>query len=187
MHLIFLGIQGSGKGTQAKLLLDKGYKLFETGAQLRAIAEQDTNLGKEITKMQESGNLVSDKLVCQLAANFIDSNPNSQIIFDGIPRNEGQYNEVVPMLQKKAPNFQVVNFELDPQTALTRMEKRAAIENRSDDTPEAMQRRIAIFKEHTAPLLDKFTQICSVISVDASQSIEAVNQECQSKLKLQND
>jgi len=184
MHLIFLGIQGSGKGTQAKLLLDKGYKLFETGAELRNIAKQDSELGKEIKEILESGNLVSDKLVCQLAANFIDSNPGTPIIFDGIPRNLKQYNEVVPMLLEKAPDFKVINFVLDEQTALERMQKRALIENRSDDTPEIMQKRISIFKEHTSPLLAKFEESTQVISVDASQSIEEVNSEVHKKLNI---
>jgi len=184
MHLVFLGIQGSGKGTQAKILQSKGYKLFETGAELRNIAKQDTELGKQIKETLESGNLVSDKLVCQLAANFIDTNPNTPIIFDGIPRNLAQFQEVVPMLQIKAPNFKVIHFVLDEATALERMQKRASIENRSDDTPEIMQKRIAIFKEHTAPLLEQFSKNTQVISIDASQSIDEVKNEFHKKLNI---
>ena len=57
-----------------------------------------------------------------------------------------------------------------------------AIENRSDDTPEIMKKRIAIFKEHTAPLMDKFTEMTEVITIDASQTIQDVTQELHSKL-----
>jgi len=184
MHLIFLGIQGSGKGTQAKLLLDKGYKLFETGAQLRSIAREDSELGKEVKSIIESGNLVSDELVCRLAANFIDSNKESFIIFDGIPRNKQQFDKVVPMLQEKKVNFKVINFELDADTAKQRMIKRAAIENRTDDTPEIMEKRIAIFKQSTQPLLEEFTKTTEVINIDASRSIEDVNTEVHNKLGL---
>jgi len=182
MHLIFLGIQGSGKGTQAKLMLDQGYKLFETGAELRNIASTDTELGREIKEILESGNLVSDKLVCQLAANFIDSNPGTPIIFDGIPRNMAQFKEVVPMLKQKAPDFKVIHFELDEKTAFERMEKRAKIENRSDDTPEIMNKRISIYKQHTAPLLQTFAEEVEVIKINAAQSIQDVNTEVITKL-----
>jgi len=184
MHLILLGIQGSGKGTQAKLLLDQGYKLFETGAQLRSIAKEDSELGKEIKAIIESGNLVSDELVCRLAANFIDSNKDSYIIFDGIPRNKSQYEAVVPMLQEKKVDFKVINFELDSDTAKKRMMKRAEIENRTDDTPEIMEKRIQIFLENTKPLLDEFSKVTEVINIDASQSIESVNIEVHNKLGL---
>ena len=184
MHLIFLGIQGSGKGTQAKLLLDKGYKLFETGAQLRSIAQEDSDLGKEVKTIIESGNLVSDELVCRLAANFIDSNKESFIIFDGIPRNQKQFDKVVPMLQSKNIEFKIVNFQLDSDTAKKRMIKRAEIENRTDDTPEIMEKRISIFNESTKPLLNEFSKITDVINIDASQSIEDVNKEVHNKLSL---
>ena len=113
MNLILLGIQGSGKGTQARLLKEYGYKIFETGAQLREISAQDTELGKEVKQIIDGGNLVSDKLVCKLAENFIQENPNSPIIFDGIPRNQSQFETVIQMFQQKAPNFQVLFFELN--------------------------------------------------------------------------
>jgi adenylate kinase len=184
MHLILLGIQGSGKGTQARLLLEHGYKLFETGAQLRLIAKEDSDLGKEVKSIIESGNLVSDELVCRLAANFIDSNKGSRIIFDGIPRNIQQFNAVVPMLQEKNLEFSILNFELDKQTAIERMLKRAEIENRTDDTPEIMEKRIEIFQNDTLPLLDEFRKITNVFSVDASQSIEKVNQDVHKALNL---
>jgi adenylate kinase len=184
MNLILLGIQGSGKGTQAQLLKEYGYKIFETGAQLREISAQDTELGKEVKQIIDGGNLVSDKLVCKLAENFIQENPDSPIIFDGIPRNQSQFETVIQMFQQKAPNFQVLFFELDDETAITRLKKRALLEGRNDDTPEGIKKRIEIFKNHTYPLLDKFKQICPIITVDASRTIEEVNIETQNKLKL---
>ena len=184
MNLILLGIQGSGKGTQARLLEEYGYKIFEPGAQLREIAKQNTPQGKEIKQIIDSGNLVSDKIVCKLAEDFIQKHPNSPIIFDGIPRNQSQFATVIDMFQRKAPNFQVLFFELDDQTAIERLQKRAVLENRNDDTPEGIQQRIQIFKKHTYPLLDRFKEICPVITVDASKTIQEVNIETQTKLNL---
>ncbi len=184
MNLVLLGIQGSGKGTQARLLEKYGYKIFEPGSQFREIAQQDTIFGKEIKQIIDSGNLVSDKIVCRLAEDFIQKHPNSPIIFDGIPRNQSQFDTVISMFQKKAPNFQVLFFELDDQTAIERLKKRAVLENRNDDTPEGIQQRIQIFKNHTYPLLDKFKEICPIIRVDASKTIQEVNIETQTKLNL---
>jgi len=88
------------------------------------------------------------------------------------------------MLQEKKVDFKVINFELDSDTAKKRMLKRAEIENRTDDTPEIMEKRIQIFLENTKPLLDEFSKVTEVINIDASQSIESVNKDVHNKLGL---
>ncbi|MCH8206826.1 MAG: nucleoside monophosphate kinase, partial [Chloroflexi bacterium] len=67
VDLILFGIQGSGKGTQARILAEKkGYKLFETGKELREMAASGTDLGDKVKGIIEAGNLVSDEVVIEI-------------------------------------------------------------------------------------------------------------------------
>jgi len=87
--LILIGRQGSGKGTQGKLLAEKfGYKIFVTGDELRAIAKEDSELGREVKAITERGDLVSNEIVMAIVANFIQNlEEGVQVIYDGIPRS----------------------------------------------------------------------------------------------------
>ncbi len=184
-NLIFLGVQGSGKGTQAKkLLADYGYKMFETGAELRKIAKSDTELGRKIAHIINGGNLVDANTIMELVSDFITNNSQDKIIFDGVPRNQEQYDAFLALEQKLQLQTTVVNFDLDDQTAIQRLLKRASIENRADDTPQAIQKRIQIFHTQTKPLLDQFANSHQVIHVNANQDIDAIYTELLSKLNL---
>jgi len=184
-NLILLGIQGSGKGTQAKILVEKyGFKIFETGGELRSIAKTDTELAKRIKSIIESGNLVDSETIMDLVENFLNENKESNIIFDGIPRNIDQYNAFTKLEEKLQLKTRVVNFDLSDDKALARLLKRAEIENRSDDTPEVISKRIEIFHTQTKPLLSNFAKSHEVYHVNADQDIEAIHLELVSKLKL---
>ncbi|MEI7919656.1 MAG: hypothetical protein WCH65_05750 [bacterium] len=77
-----------------------------------------------------------------------------------------------------------MHFELSKEKALERMQKRAAIEARVDDTPEAMERRLAVFYNETLPVIKHFESLGKVITVNADASIEEVQAEMKSKLGL---
>ncbi|USN58719.1 MAG: nucleoside monophosphate kinase [Candidatus Peribacteria bacterium] len=90
MYLVFIGIQGSGKGTQARLLEEKkGFKLYETGGALREISKKDTELGRLVKETIEAGNQVSPEIVEDILRDVIASNPGKDLILDGFVRNFG--------------------------------------------------------------------------------------------------
>ena len=70
--IILFGMQGSGKGTQARILADKhSYKIFETGGQLRQLAAEDSGLGREVKEITTAGKLVSNEIVMKIVENFL--------------------------------------------------------------------------------------------------------------------
>ena len=184
MNLIFFGIQGSGKGTQAKLLAENlGYQIFETGGELRKLAKEDSDLGKKVKETIEAGHLVSSELVLEIVRNFIRKADKTKIIFDGIPRNQDQYQSFMGILNEFNLEYTAVHFKLEKEEALTRLFKRAEIERRADDNEESIKRRIDIFYNDTLPLIENFAQTNKLIEVDASPTIEEIYQDLSSRLQ----
>ncbi len=182
--LILVGIQGSGKGTQARILAEKfGYQIFETGGELRVMVKEESELGKKVKEITERGDLVPNEIVMEIVENFLNKTSSDfPVIFDGIPRSDSQRVSLEKLLQSHGRDFSVLEVRLSEEESIRRMMKRAEIENRADDTPEVMQKRIANFYAHTQPLLDAWES--HLISVDGDQPIEAVSKEILEKLNL---
>ncbi len=209
MHkdIILVGKQGSGKGTQAKILAKKlGFKIFETGAALREIAQQDTDLGREVLDITSRGDLVSNDIVMKIVENFLKTlDNNTPVIFDGIPRSEVQRETLEALLAKNSRDFVVIEIKLSNEEALNRLLIRAKcndcganfgspedlcpvcgsenISRRKDDNPDAIMNRLKNFDEYTYPLLEEWEKAGKLISVDGEQSVEEVSEEIFSKLK----
>src|SRR6185295_10510811 len=92
MDLVFFGIQGSGKGTQAKkLAAEFGYDIFEAGGELRKIAASGSELGKTVKNYIDEGHLVPHEIIMEVVKEAIGKRPKDQkILFDGIPRDDNQ-------------------------------------------------------------------------------------------------
>jgi len=175
--LIFIGIQGSGKGTQAKILAEKkGYQIFETGGALRAIAKEDSALGKDVKEITTRGDLVPNEIVMDIVRDFVNTkaDPLKPIIFDGIPRSEEQRKSLENLLSELQRDFQVIHVLLSDEEAYNRIMKRADIEGREDDNPEAIKKRITNFYEFTKPLLKPWKEAGKVIEIDGDETIEVV-------------
>ena len=209
MHkdIILVGKQGSGKGTQAKILAKKlGFKIFETGAALREIAQQDTDLGREVLDITSRGDLVSNDIVMKIVEDFLANlEKDTPVIFDGIPRSEVQRESLEELLAKNSRDFVVIEIKLSNEEALNRLIIRAKcddcganfgspedicpkcgsenISRRNDDNPDAIMNRLKNFDEYTYPLLEEWEKSGKLISVDGEQSVEEVSQEILSKLK----
>lgn len=185
MNLIFFGIQGSGKGTQAKLLSEQfGFKIFETGAELRKIATEDSDLGRKVKETIEAGHLVSSELVLEIVKDFVKKNLDQNILFDGIPRNQAQNEVFQTILEDYKLDYTAIHFKLDREESLKRLFKRAEIEGRADDTEEVINRRIEIFYADTLPIIETFAHKGRLIEIDASPSIQEISQELITKLEL---
>lgn len=185
MNLIFFGIQGSGKGTQAKLLAEKfNYVIFETGGELRKLASQNSELGKKVKSIIDAGHLVSSEVVMEIVENFLVQNKDKKIIFDGIPRNQDQQGILIDLLNSHNLEYLAVHFKLEKEEALKRLYKRAEIEGRADDNEESIQRRINIFYTETLPIIEQYQNQNHLMEIDASPSIEEIFSILTEKLEL---
>ena len=102
MNIVIFGPPGAGKGTQSNLLVKK-FNLYQvsTGEILRNEIKKKTLLGKEISSIINSGNLVSDSIVGNLIENYISKDLyKSKLIFDGYPRNINQAKNLDYLLKK---------------------------------------------------------------------------------------
>ncbi len=179
MNLILLGPQGSGKGTQAELLVKKyGLKHFEAGKILRSM---DDPIVKEALN---SGRLVPDEYIRQIAWDFINKNGDGQgFLFDGYPRHLPQYEQLKEMLTYCGKKIDVViNIEISAEESVKRLSARRVLENRDDDQPEAIKRRLEIYRQQTHPVFEKAVSEGIGVEINGEQSIEKVHQDIISKL-----
>lgn len=184
--LILVGIQGSGKGTQAKILAEKhGYQIFETGGALRTIASEDSDLGRQVKEITTRGDLVPNEIVMDIVRDFVNNKADKTkpVIFDGIPRSEEQRQSLEALLADLGRDFQVLHITLSEDEAFARLMKRAEIEGRADDNPESIRKRIQNFYDFTQPLLAPWAEAGRVIEIDGDQSIDAVTTEIDEKLE----
>lgn len=180
MDLIFAGIQGSGKGTQAKrLAAEYNYYIFEAGAELRAIAATDTELGKEVASYVYNGQLVPAEIIINVAKVAVLHQPADQkILFDGIPRDMDQFEMFTTIMQELGRDYQVIHFLLEEEQAVARIASRAKEQDRVDDADEKKVRnRLSWFFEKNIPVINAFKAQGRVTEVDANRDIETIYTE----------
>lgn len=180
MDLILFGIQGSGKGTQAKIIAEKfDLEIFETGAELRKLAQEDTELGKKVKTLIEAGHLVPDEIVIQIVKNFLEPLPKTQrILFDGVPRKIIQQKAFDELIKNLDRNFIGILIEIPEEETIQRLLARG----RNDDTAEGIKNRIEHFKKETLPVIEDYKQRGKMITINGSQPIEKVGEEISSKV-----
>lgn len=187
MNVLVLGPQGSGKGTQAKRISDDyGIPHVSTGDMFRAAIAEGGPLGLEVQPILASGELVPDGLTVALIRERL-GRPDAKdgFVLDGFPRNLAQAAALDSMLAEIGRALDaVLFFDLDDATATARMLGRAAHEGRADDTPEAISRRLAIYHEQTAPVVDRYRAYGILVPLHAGRSVGAVHSEIQAALEL---
>ncbi len=159
MDLVLFGIQGSGKGTQAKrLAAEFDYEIFEAGQALRDIAAGNTPLGKEVAAIIDKGNLVPFNVIINVVESIVHATPAHQkILFDGIPRDLDQMAEFNRIMKSCGREFQCVQLSIPKETAIERLQKRAQEQGRLDDMHiEYIERRIGIFMEKTMRVVKSY-------------------------------
>ena len=209
--IILFGMQGSGKGTQARILAEKlNLKIFETGGQLRQLASEDSDLGREVKEITTAGKLVSDEIVMKIAANFLENlDENENAIFDGIPRSESQRVLLEAEFQKVQRKPMAVYISLTREEALHRLLGRKTCANcgkifgikddsenlescpacggelktRADDTREAIETRLDVYKNETLPVIEKYREEERLVEIEGIRSVEEVNAEIIAKLE----
>jgi adenylate kinase len=186
LNVLFLGLQGSGKGTQGKRLADEyGLAYIGTGDMLRAAVAEGSVLGRRVQPILESGALVPDDLMIELIADRIGHDDALDgFVLDGFPRTYAQAEALDRMLSDLNRDLTVV-FELQVphDVAVERLRLRAADEGRSDDTPDAIERRIALYNTETAPLLEHYRARGRLIGIHGDRSVNEVFREIQDALE----
>ncbi len=186
--LVFLGIQGCGKGTQVKALLETvpNHLYYEMGQTLRALMSNTNLIGNYIKDVVNNGKMVDNFITHNLisASLQICQNNGKNIIIDGFPRVEEQADFFIDRMTTLQRDFIVVHFELSKEKALERMMKRAETEWRKDDTPAVMEQRIQIFMDETLPVIQRFEKMGKVITINAEGTIEDIQADLRKKLGL---
>lgn len=172
-----MGPQGVGKGTQAELLSSRyGILHISTGDIFRSNIKNSTELGKEANAYITKGELVPDELTDRLVADRLSQDDaRCGWILDGYPRNAEQVAALDKILASMGEKLDAVVFlTADRQTLLERMKSRAKLEGRSDDTPEAIEKRLAVYESETKPLLDTYRSRGLVREINGVGDIDAI-------------
>ncbi|MEO5632349.1 adenylate kinase [Gaiella sp.] len=186
MNVLVLGPQGSGKGTQAKrICAAHGIPHVSTGDMFRAAISEGTDLGRQVEPILASGELVPDELTVALIRERLSRDDASRgFVLDGFPRNLLQAEELDQMLEAIGrPLDTVLFFDLDDETATVRALGRAHEEGRTDDTPEVMARRLAIYHEQTEPVIERYIAAGTLHTLAADRGVDDVFAEIEDALR----
>jgi adenylate kinase len=187
MNIVVVGPQGSGKGTQAKkLAATYGIAHIASGDLYREAIARGTELGKQVEPLLAAGQLVPDEITIPLIRDRLDRGDTLPgFILDGYPRNLAQAEALDEMLNDVGRSIHVVfEFQVpNRQQLIDRMLKRAAEENRPDDTLEVIQRRLDTYDRETAPLVEYYrTTRGNVVGIHADRSVDEVFHEIEQSL-----
>jgi adenylate kinase len=186
VNILLLGPQGSGKGTQAKRISDEyGLAHIATGDMLRQAIASETPLGLVVKPIVENGALVPDDLMIKLIRERLeDEDTREGFILDGFPRTMAQAQALDAMLSEIGRDPDIVfALQVDDDTALERLHKRAVEEGRKDDTPEAIARRLADYHEKTKPLIGYYRLRGNLVGIHGEKPIDQVFAEIQEALQ----
>lgn len=204
MRLIFLGAPGVGKGTQADLIAAKYRRpKISTGDILREAVRNKTPMGLQAKACMDQGQLVPDAVVVGIVKDKLaEPGCASGFLLDGFPRTVGQAEELAAML--KAGGLQldrVINVSVPREDVVRRLTGRRScpkcqavfhvefappkrtgicdrcgseLVQRSDDTRETVENRLAVYEKQTAPLIAYYRQRGLLSDVDGSGTVEQV-------------
>ena len=186
LNVLVLGPQGAGKGTQAKRISEEyGIPHVATGDILRAAMAAETEIGRKVKPIYDSGGLVPDALMIDIIRDRLAEDDTSEgFILDGFPRTLPQAEALDPMLREIGKELVVVfALQLPEQVSIDRLTKRAALEGRRDDTPEAIEKRLALYYRETEPLIEWYRIRSNVVTIHAERSVNEVFSEIQQALE----
>lgn len=177
-YYILLGPPGAGKGTQAKLIVEKyNYLHISTGDLLRHEIAAGTELGKQAAALIDKGDLVPDEVVVGMIRKKIMDNPTVKgFLFDGFPRTIAQAETLHNMLDEFSGKVDaVLSITLEDKLIFDRILHRAEIEGRKDDTDRAtIQHRIETYHEKTEPLINFYKAEGNYREIEGNDAIEHV-------------
>jgi adenylate kinase len=186
VNLLVLGPQGAGKGTQAKRIsAEYGIPHVSTGDMFRAEQAAGTDFGKRVGEIMESGELVPDDLtVAMIEQRLGEADASEGFVLDGFPRNIAQAEALDRMLGSIGRGLDaILFFDVPDEVGLERALKRAKLENRADDTPDALATRLETYHRETEPIVEHYRTTGKLVPVHAGRSVEEVWREISEALQ----
>lgn len=186
MNIILLGPPGAGKGTQSKFIEETyGLKQLSTGDMLRAELSSGSPLGLKAKAIMESGALVPDEIVIDMISARIDQPDCARgVIFDGFPRTVAQAQALDALLIAKGkPLPIVIELRVDEKILVERIRTRIAQAQasgtplRADDNEETLIKRLAVYKDQTAPIIPHYAGKGLLRTIDGMLPIATVGAE----------
>ena len=204
MKIIMLGAPGAGKGTQAKMIVEKcGIPHISTGDIFRANIKNGTELGAKAKEYMDKGLLVPDELVCDLVVDRIQqADCEKGYILDGFPRTIPQAEALEAALNAIEQKLDyAIDIDVPDENIINRMSGRRAcvgcgatyhvvfnptkVEGkcdvcgeslilRDDDKPETVKKRLDVYHTQTQPLIDFYSARKVLVEVDGTQSMDKV-------------
>jgi adenylate kinase len=185
LDVLLLGVQGSGKGTQAKRIASEyGLAHVATGDMLRAAMADGTPLGQRVRPIYDAGELVPDDLMIDLIRERLEA-PDTEpgFILDGFPRTMPQAEALDTMLSEiERPLSVVFELQVPDDVAIERLRLRAEEEGRADDTPEAIAKRIGLYHQETEPLVSHYRLAGNLVGIHGNRPENEVFAEIEQAL-----
>jgi adenylate kinase len=151
----------------------------------RAAIAAETPLGKRVRPILDRGELVPDELTVELIGERLGADDAKEgFVLDGFPRNLEQAAALDELLERLGKRLDaVLFFDLADAVARLRLLRRAELENRSDDTPEVIQRRLDIYHGETEPVVEHYRATGRLVPLHADREISEVWAETQAALE----
>ena len=208
MNIVLLGAPGAGKGTQAQKLVEEfGVAHISTGDLLRAAVKAGTKLGVKAKSYMDNGQLVPDKLVVDLVTERLDADDAQKgFILDGFPRNTAQAVTLDSALAEMGCNLDAALLvDVKPDVIVKRLSSRRTCKEcgytapagvdtcpscggemyqRDDDKPETIQKRLDVYENQTAPLVEYYRGKELLKVVDGDRPVDEVYADVKELLAL---
>ncbi|WP_029145878.1 adenylate kinase [Microbacterium luticocti] len=184
-RLLIVGPQGSGKGTQGARIADAfGIPAVSTGDVFRANIAAGTPLGEQVKAITAAGNLVSDELTGQIVRDRLAQPDAAEgFLLDGYPRNLQQVRDLDGFLAEHGRQLDaVIELSVPRDESIARLALRAAEQGRTDDTDEVIAKRLAIYENETAPILDVYRGRGIVDRIDGVGTLDEITERIMAAL-----
>lgn len=178
-RLLIIGAPGAGKGTQAeRLSASFGIPAISTGDIFRHNVKNETELGKQAKAFMDRGEYVPDSLTNDLVRDRLSQqDAQAGFLLDGYPRTLDQVNELDDILSSHGHALDaVVLLTADTDEVVRRLLGRALEQGRADDTEDVIRRRLEVYEEQTAPLVDLYQARGLVVAIDGLGQVDEVTE-----------